>query len=304
MGGLSIVVLGIVSGLACALSQSGAYVFSRLLLLRTRSSVLRFLVLSHILMGMASGIILILMRPRDIPPISVYGPSMLAAMGFYIVGQAGLLTLMRFTAPSSVAPLLGLKIVTLAVLNLLLFGEQLHVAQWSAVALSAAAALVLNAAGGKLRPAAMLLVLCACTGYSLSDLGIAALVRHLGEPGSVRAAVLATVLCHILLGAIALVLLAVLREPWDLRAYARLGAPYAALWFLAMLLFFFTIACVGPVYAVILQSTRGLWSVLAGALIAHLGWVQVEDRHAHHVVLRRVLAALMMIAAIWLYSRG
>ena len=300
----SIIVLGIASGLACALAQSGAYVFSRLFVIRSRSAILHLMVLSHVLMGLASIALLMVMQPHDLPPISELAPSLLATAGFYALAQIGLLSLMRSETPSSIAPLLGLKIIVLAMFNLLLFGQHLRAAQWAAVVLCAAAALVLNATGAKLNRRTLTLVLCVCAGYSLSDLNITGLVHQLGEPGSVRGAILGAAMCYALLGAASLPLMLILKGKWNVGAFVRFGLPYAVLWFLAMLLLFFSMSCIGAVYAVILQSTRGLWSVLLGALIAHLGLVQVEHRIARHLVLRRMLAALMMVGAIWLYSRA
>ncbi|MDA1044843.1 MAG: hypothetical protein O3C57_06425 [Verrucomicrobia bacterium] len=300
----SIVALGIAAGLICALTQSGAYIFSRLFVIRSRAAALHLMTLAHVLMGLVSVIILIAMQPHDLPPIKQFGPSLLGAGGFFVLAQIGFLTLMRFTTPSSIAPLLGLKIIVLALFNLLLFSEHLRATQWGAVVLCAAAALVLNAAGEKLGARTLLLVLFSCAGYSLSDLSITRLVGHLGEPGSVRASVLGAVMCYSMLGAVALPMMLMLKGERHAAAFLRFGVPYSCLWFLAMLMLFYSMSCIGPVYAVILQSTRGLWSVLLGALIAHLGLVQVEDRIARHLVLRRALAALMMVTAIWLYSRA
>lgn len=301
---LSFVTLGVCAGLACALSQSAAYVFSRLFVLKSKSAVLHLLLISHVLMGTMSLLILAIIRPTTLPPFNQYALSLFAAGGFFVVAQIGLLNLMRLTSPSSIAPLLGLKIIVLAGLNLLLFNAQLRTMQWVAVVLCAAAALVLNATGGRLNWRVMLLVLATCTGYSLSDLGITKLVGHLGAPGSVRGAVLSAVLCYAMLGIVSAGVIAATRIRCDYRAFVRFGLPYTALWFTAMFMLFFAISCIGPVYAVILQSTRGLWSVLAGAVIAHLGLVHIEEQVSHFAVLRRILAALMMVGAIWLYSQS
>lgn len=296
--------IGVAAGLACALSQTAAYIFSRLFVLRSRSAVMHLLLFSHAIMGVVAVIGLACTAPLDLPPLRVYANSLMAATGFFVFGQIGLLSLMRITSPSGIAPLLGLKIIVLAFLNLILFGENLRMPQWGAVVLCASAALILNAAGAKLSKRLVLLVLFTCSGYSLSDLGISQLVQHLGEPGSITAALKAAFLCYALLGAFSVIVIAIQRPRCDWRAFRRFGIPYTILWFFAMLVLFLSISSIGPVYATILQSTRGLWSVLAGAAIGYMGLVHVEARMGRFSIARRILAALMMVTAIWLYSRA
>ena len=59
----------------------------------------------------------------------------------------------------------------------------------------------------------------------------------------------------------------------------------------------------GPVLGniAIAIATRGLWSIVLDVLLAAMGMVHLERRVQHHVLLRRVIAAIMMIAAIALY---
>ncbi|MEM6507538.1 MAG: hypothetical protein AAF711_19030, partial [Planctomycetota bacterium] len=51
----------------------------------------------------------------------------------------------------------------------------------------------------------------------------------------------------------------------------------------------------------ILQSTRGLMSILLGVLIAKLGHHHIESHAPLKVVIQRAIAAAMMIGAIALY---
>jgi uncharacterized membrane protein YgdD (TMEM256/DUF423 family) len=59
---------------------------------------------------------------------------------------------------------------------------------------------------------------------------------------------------------------------------------------------------VGVVFGNILQSTRGIMSVALGAMLAHLGWHELEQRVDRAMLLRRFAAALLMTAAIAIYA--
>jgi hypothetical protein len=55
------------------------------------------------------------------------------------------------------------------------------------------------------------------------------------------------------------------------------------------------------VFGNILQSTRGVMSVVLGAALAQMGWHELEQRVDRASLLRRLAAALLMTAAIALY---
>ena len=59
---------------------------------------------------------------------------------------------------------------------------------------------------------------------------------------------------------------------------------------------------IGVVFGNILQSTRGFMSVVLGAMLAHLGWHELEQRVDRATLLKRMAAAALMTAAIALYA--
>ena len=61
------------------------------------------------------------------------------------------------------------------------------------------------------------------------------------------------------------------------------------------------IGSVGVVLSTILQSTRGVMSVVIGATLAHLGWHDLESRVDRIMLIKRLLAAVLMTAAIAAY---
>ena len=86
--------------------------------------------------------------------------------------------------------------------------------------------------------------------------------------------------------------------------WRRHALPYAALWFSAMVVLYVCFAACGLVLGNIVQSTRGLISVGLGWLVARAGRTDLEERIAPAVLVRRVAAAVLLLAAIALYALG
>jgi drug/metabolite transporter (DMT)-like permease len=292
---------GILLGFATAFSQCFAYIFSRLFVIRHRNAFWKLLLVSHLYIGLASLLGLFFIWPEVLPPPNQYVGPLLGTAGFYIIGQCGLFMLMRMTSPSRVAPLLGAKIIILALLATFVFGQSLPPMQWLAVLACFGAVLIMNFSGESLPAKTVMLLLLTCTGYSLSDLNIDRLVRALSTIPTLHAAVWGALMAYVLLGVLAAIIVLIAR-PKALWADWRLSLPFAALWMTAMLTLFACIGLVGPVFAVILQSTRGLMSVVLGALIARHGWLTVEQHISRRMLLQRLAAAALMGVAVTLYA--
>lgn len=293
--------IGIALGLTVAFLQSSAYFFSRRYVIRRGGAVMDLLILSHILMGIASFVLLPLAAPSQWPPLRTYFWPLMGTAGFYVIGQLALLTLMRRMEASRIAPLLSLKIVILAIATTLLPGQALSAGQWVAAGLCMTGALLLYFAGPTFSPSSAAWLLTACMGYSLSDLSIAALVKSLAPIPTLHASVLAACLSYLACGIAAIPFLPLLKRSGKWRDWPA-ALPYAGTWFLAMIALFGCFGIVGTVYGNILQSTRGIMSVVIGATLAHLGWVHIEERTSRIVLLRRLAAAILMTLAIWLYQ--
>ncbi len=292
--------LGVLFGILGAGGQSAAYLVSRRFIVNRRGSPACLLVLSHTLLGVAALVVLALAWDERLAEPTSYAWLAAGAGGFYLLGQGALFGTLRLADASRVVPLLGLKVVAVALLWVTVMGEKMGPAQWVAVLLAVGAAFVLNHSGGKLplRVTGPILFTCFC--YGLSDLHIVRLVPAMGVAGSFAASVKAVSVCYVVCGAVSVALL-----PW--LGSRRLGdwraaVPYAVVWYAAMLLLFTALATAGPVLANIALSTRGLWSIGLGALLAALGWEELERKTPRRVVLRRAAAALLMILAIGLYE--
>lgn len=294
-------VSGIGFGLGAAACQTASYFCSRHFVKRTGDSPVLLLIVSHLLMGFGALGLLLVLRPTHLPPPGVFALPLAGAAGCYLVAQWGLFKVLRHVESSRVAPLLGMKIVVLAVLAVSLSHQRLHPLQWAAVLLSAAAAWLLNEAGGRLplRSAVLLGMTILC--YCLSDLSIGRLVASL-EPARPSPAFIGAALSYLvcMLAVIPLSFRAELRQP---RLWA-LAAPYAAAWFGAMCLLYACFALIGVVFGNIVQSTRGLMAVIAGWAVAHAGHTHLETRADRRTVWRRIAGAVLMMAAVALYMLG
>jgi len=293
------VLTGVILGFAAAFFQALSYLSSRLFVARLQRSVGALLILSHVLMGLVSVLCLPLVLPQPLPAWRIFLGPLAACSLFYVAGQTALFLALKHSDASRVSPLLGIKLVVLAVITSIWMHQRYSASQWAAVFLAVAAAWLLNRSGGALRWQSIAWVLAACLGYSLSDLNIRRLVACFAELGLFRASLLSTLLCYAFLGVGCLPFLPLLRKQ-PRQAWLQ-AAPFAGAWLIAMLCLFACFGSIGVVFGNIVQSTRGLISIALGAAIAGAGLHDIEAHVDAAVQRRRILAALMMLAAIALF---
>lgn len=291
-------ITGIAAGLGAAFFQSLSYLFSRRFLHHTSGGILKLLVLSHLLMGVVSLVLL----PFLWGGWALLNPAvrlhLLGTAGFYLLGQAGLFWVLHRVSSSRIAPMLGLKIVVLALIVTLWQQQPLEVCRWVAVFMSAGAAFLLNEAGGRMPRAGMAGLAVAVTGYSLSDLNITALVRALAPAGP-TAPFLAVALSYLLCAVLCLPLLPVTGR--GSRLEWRNAVPHAASWFMAMVLLYICFGAIGVVFGNIIQSLRGLISIWLGVVVVRAGWTHLETHVPRHIFWKRLAGAVLMLGAIILY---
>ncbi|MBU6221610.1 MAG: DMT family transporter [Planctomycetes bacterium] len=306
--GSGAVTLGVAAGFVAALASAVSYFISRHHSSRGGSSF-RLLVIAHALMGAACLPTAWLLWPAGLPPAPAWIAPLLGSSCSYLGGQAVVFAALARADTSRVAPLLGLKIAMLACIVSCLPGEPLDLRQWLAVGLSIVAALMLQRGGG-MRPAAVGFTLAACVAFAVSDLCIVALIDGLqrtaaegGVPlGRLPAGFLAMLVTYATCGAIASCGLVAAPAA---RPFRRLdwvaGTRYAITWLVGMAGLYVCFGLVGAVFGNIVQSTRGLFSIVIGATLAHAGWHGLESRVDRRTLTRRLLAAGLMTAAIALY---
>ena len=291
---------GLLFGLLGAFSQALSYLFSRRFLSREGRHPLQLLVLGHLGMGLLS--LLALPFVWQPPKAGWYpmGIALAGTAGFYLLGQFGFFTALRHAPASQLSPLLGLKILYIAVLGTLFYSKTLRPSQWLAVALAVIATLLVRKASDQLGWKPLVAIGLTCLGYCLSDLSIEKLVAALGDKDSPLTAFRAVVITYTLCGLVSLGFVRTIGKA-DMVAWQEV-VGFSLTWFLGMCGLFASIAMTGVVLAVIVQSTRGPMSVALGGLIAYWGHLHIEHHLSKRERLRQGLAAAFMCAAIALYQ--
>jgi hypothetical protein len=310
-------IAGILSGLGAAFCQSLSYLCTRHYVQRRLTAgntggSRQLLVLGHVWMGLFSAILLWAAWPKNgLPVMQMLDPLLMMTL-FYIGGQTTTTFALRYAEPSRVSPLMGFKIVVLAGIASVVVQPRITGAplppgltplHWVAAALAVVAAVALNYTGGALRRRAALSILAACISYSIADWNITrtnlAIFRLAPGTTALQASLLSAGLCYGLAGIVGAVLL-----PWWGSKKPKDWSdaiPFSITWFIAMMFLYTCFSEVGPLLGNILQSTRGLMSILLGSLLVFLGHLHIEPISARHVLIRRLLAAVLMVAAVSLY---
>ncbi len=295
-------ILGITTGLAAAVCQSLSYLATRYYVQPRPSGASKtLLVLSNIEMGIPSAILLAYYWGKF--PID-WSRAIIPLAGviiFYILGQLGLMIALKYAEPSRVSPLLGFKLVVLALLTAFLTTQGVNLWQWVAVIICLFGALSLYRSGGRMPMKATLALVIACVSYSLSDWNITGVIHAMPDDVPLMSrCFFSLALNYTITGILALPLLPFIhitgRRDW------RDSAPFAASWFIAMVFLFLCFGLVGPLYGNILQSTRGIISIFMGWALVRLGSGHMEPNQGKGDFLRKLAAGTLMFAAVVLYK--
>jgi len=293
---------GILLGLIAAACQSLSYLFSRYFVEKYDKSAFHLLALSHCIMGIFSIILLPFILPDEMPTWKNYALPLVGSALSYLLAQGCLFLALEQSAASRASPLLGLKILIVALISAFFLGKSFAWPQWTAVFLSVCAAAMLNWSGGSMPLRSILWILLACFGYAISDLNIVSLVDQFQYLGLTHASTVSVCLCYIFCGLVSAGVL------WFLPHFSSTmwthAAPFAMAWFVGMLFLFACFGSIGVVFGNIVQSTRGLISILMGSYVASAGLIHLEEKLAGHVFLRRFGAGFLMVCAIALFYLG
>lgn len=292
-------ILGILLGIIAATLQSTGYVATRVFLSKHKGGSLNLMAISHIILGALSAVILCFILPETLPAWSELLLPMLGMSVCYIVAQIALFWALKFTAASRASPLLSLKVFILALLSLVFWSESLSLLQWASVFLSVLAAFILNGAGGNIPGKSIAGIMTACFLYAWSDVSIRTLVLMFAEQGLFHASVLTVCLNYTFCGVVALAAIRYL--PVKSKQMWIDTLPFSITWFLAMFFLFACFGSIGVIFGNIVQSSRGIISILMGWLISHLGHVHLEEKVERGVLVRRIAAGCLMFAAIVLF---
>jgi len=303
------VAFGIASGLTAAFFSSISYLVSRHYGTRSSGGSRRLLVTAHVLMGCLCSPVAVVLFPGEASPAvlvsrAVWLPCLIST-GAYFAGTSCVFRLLTRADASRLSPLLGLKIVALALIVTLVLRQPLGGQHWLAVGLCGVAAIALQRGGSGLPTGSLCLLVVGCFCFAAADLGIVSLIDGLQQQLPVSrlyAGTLAMTITYALGGLIVLPLFfaETRRRPFSVNDWQAAG-KYAAAWLAAMVALYACIGAVGVVLSTILQSTRGLISVVLGVVLARRGWHELETRVDRGLFLKRVIAAVLMSAAIAVY---
>ncbi len=291
---------GILSGLAAACCFSLAYLFSKLFYEKSGKNPLHLLAISQLQMGifallvlpfvwsdvpLSSGIIL--------PVVGVTFCAMLGHVSFFF-------TLKHFN-PSQVIPLLALKIVILAFASIVFLQKNISWLQWVSIAMCFGATFLLHFSGGSIPLKGLVCVLVTCIGYALGDVFVTMLIKQLQLIGATNPVLLGTCLVYASLGMFGLILVAFMWK--DIRTFSvwKVAFYFSTVFFVADVFLFTTFKLVGPVFGNILQSMRGILSIILAKIVAKKGMFYLEEDVGRAVMFRRLFAAFLFSVAIALY---
>ncbi len=295
-------ILGIVTGLLAALFQSGSYVFSRQFLTKHNSSW-QLIVYSQLAMGILGGITMLFVPFGNLfQNPACFLTTLIVWIAFMVIGQYAFFRTLREIEASRLASLLGLKILILAAISLIFLGGRLALLQTLAIFISAAAAMAMNwSGGGNISLKGCFWLFLTLLFYSLADLAETRMVLMVQTGSLIYDGVIIGGVSYFALGVCTLPALFRCQRSWRL---LRDAAPFGFAWFYAMTLLFMCFGLLGTVFGNVVQSSRGLFSVLIGLILAELGANKIEAKVSKATWVRRGIAALLMMLAIFLYSYG
>jgi hypothetical protein len=294
-------ITGIFCGLTAAFLNSVGYLFSAFFLKKCNSPV-RLLIYAQIWMMILSLPVLFFLYPAG----GVARPARLfwtlaAWIVVFFVGQGSFFTALKFFEASRLSSLLGLKIIVLTVIYSAVNRVFPNLWQYVAVLMAAVAAVTINwSGGGSMRTRGWIFVFITLICYSLADMTETVMVLCFVDSGlgTVRSAFTSTALSYTALGFISLPGLVIFKPD----RHFPLSAPYALIWLLSQAALLSCFALVLPVFGNVILASRGMFSVLLGALASAVGLAGIEARISRVQWIRRGFAALLMVLAIAVYS--
>lgn len=310
--------LGLIFGLVSAVSHSLAYLASRWFTVSGRGTSWQLLVIVHIQLGLLSAAGMGFAWPSGLDFVASWAVPALAASVVLMLSQATFFWVLRHVDASTLAPLMSVKMAVIALMTIIGIygpGQPVSVYGWLGVGLAIAAAFLIQGLGAAPALKTWGWIVAMFFGYAFCDVSISRAIDVMVEEQLASGAIVAdtpgarlhaaTFAATIVYGGTGV--LSLIASPWlgtrSPKAW-RDALPYTLCWSVAMVALYAAFGMLGVVYGAILQSTRSLWSVVLGWFVARLGDHGIETAHQNHVMVWRILAALLMIAAVAIFALG
>lgn len=289
--------LGVLYGILATVIQPFAYLFSRIYVVRGGRPA-ELTIHSQVIMGGLSALILLGFRHEVAFTAPVLGRSLLSVITI-LIAQVCYFFAVRVVETSRLTTMLSLKTFFLVLLNMALFRQFINPMQFLAVLLCVAAVFVMNFSGLRISLKALALILVSCFFLASSDIADYLLFTVMPHRSMLADGIMATGYCYLMLGVISLPgLFFVGVQPRKM----LLALPYACAWLLSMMVFFVCLGYLGTVHTTIIQSFRGLFSVLLGVVVSWLGFTAIETKNSWKIWLLRGVAAALITTSVLLYG--
>ncbi|MCQ2396447.1 MAG: EamA family transporter [Lentisphaeria bacterium] len=300
--------IGLTTGFLTATFSAGAFLSSAWALKSTKGATAPGMLMNAgVVMGAIAALMLAVLWKDGIIACVCRHPLVLAGTSvFFALGQAFVFAAQRQIEASRVVPLLGFKLPMLALISALLFKEHVGIFQWLALTLTFLAAFILNNAGSSFSVSGIAFVLLGCLSYCVSDLSLTAMTNFLGSElneSNMLSALHCTALSYVLVGLIAAFGLCVQRKKFTMQAL-RNSVPFAVMWVTCIVFLTLTFARLGTVHGTILQNMRGILTILFTPICIWFGCTAIESKLTASLFWRRMVAALMVLASVFLYNLG
>lgn len=293
--------MGIFAAALTALLQSMSYVSSAAFNNRYNSSF-KLLIYSQFAMGVVSVPLAMIFFPAGLletPLKSLVW--ILLWLAITCAGQYFFFATQKEIESSRLSSLLGLKIVVLALITSVIAGALPSIQKIVAIILATAGAVGMN--GGKSSRAvtvkAVVLLLSTVVTYSVADL-VETNLLNMSRSGNIWCDGLGVcAFCYMFLGLLMVPILKKIKFSTEEFKYA---SPYGVLYFFSQVALFVSFGLVGPVFANVVQSSRGMISVGVGILLCHCGFSSLDAKGDKKLWIRRFICSCIMTAAIIIFA--
>ena len=291
---------GIFSGCTAAVMQSVSYIFSRHFVSRHKSPVY-LAIYSQIVMGILGTVLFfICLGFISFPCTLKYYLLGCAWMITYVSAQTSFFQALKTVEASRLSSLLGTKVIALALLSAV-FGASFSAMRWAAVVLCTVAAVGMNFSGEKLSSKSIFWIAMAVVSYALCDLSCTEMVNMMPGDNMLYKSLGVVAVSYSALGLFSLPALCFIPRRM---VYFRDAAAFGATWFMSMIFLMVAFGSLGVVFGTILQSGRGIVSVVIGAVLLYFGYNNLEPRVGKRKWMQRLCMAVLMLTAMTVYAMG
>lgn len=295
-------VIGILCGFTTALLNSVGYLCSANFLKRYNSPI-RLLLFAQLVMMFASVPFFLWLFPfRTLAAPGEFFLSCFAWIIVFVLGQGSFFMALKYCEASRLSSLLGLKIIVLTVIFMLTKHHYPNLGQWSAVFMAGLAALMINWTGSfRMCFKGWFFTFSTLVFYSFCDINETNMVLCIVKSGysELLGSVIATAGAYTVLGVLSLPGLFFLKPTGK---QFLMSAPYALLWLFSQVFLMTCFAKVLPVFGNVILASRGLFSVILGAMLSLIGLQKLDASISRKQWILRAIAAILMIGAIAVYS--